>query len=60
MDAVEEDIKLAGVGEDDAEQSRWRQIICCGDPWREQEKEQKKKVSLDPMRETTKKKRIAG
>ena len=33
MDSVKEDMKLVGVGEEDAEDGvRWRRMIRCGDP----------------------------
>lgn len=36
MDLVKDDMRVVGVSEADAEDSvRWRQVICCGDPWRE-------------------------
>lgn len=37
MDAVRENMKLDGVRENDAEErERWRQMIGCGQPWRQQ------------------------
>ena len=39
MDVVKEDMKSAGVREEDAEDRvRWRQMIHCGDPLREKPK----------------------
>lgn len=39
MDVVKEDMKLVGVGEEDAEERvGWRQVIYCGSPCREQPK----------------------
>ena len=39
MDVVKEDMKVVGVREEDAEDRvRWRQLIRCGDPWREKPK----------------------
>lgn len=40
MDVVE-DVQLVGVGEEDADKDkgvRWRQLIGCGRPWRDQRK----------------------
>ena len=39
MDIVKENMKIVGVREDDAEDRvRWRQMICCGDYFREKKK----------------------
>ena len=33
MDAIKENMKVAGVNEEDAvDREKWREMICCGDP----------------------------
>ena len=41
VDVVREDMQVAGVTEEDAEaRKRWKRMIRCGDPKREQPKEE--------------------
>ena len=41
MDAIKEDMKVAGVNEEDAmDHEKWKKMICCGDPQREEPKEE--------------------
>lgn len=47
IDVVKEDVRRVGVTEEGArDRMTWRQMICCGDAWRERPKNEKEKAGF--------------